>query len=92
MTRMIYCKKLDKEAQGLTYLPYPGELGQKIYQSISQEAWSLWLKHQTMLINEYRLSLIDPQAREFLALEMEKFLFGAGSEAPTGYVPPAENA
>ncbi len=91
MTRTVFCNKLHKEAPGLAFQPYPGELGAKIYGAISQEAWNLWLKHQTMLINEYRLSLIEPQAREFLAQEMEKFLFSNDSQAPAGYVPPASN-
>lgn len=75
MTEMVFCQKLNKEAQALPRAPYPGELGQRILENISQEAWSLWLGHQTMLINEYRLSLIDPKSREFLEKEMIKFLF-----------------
>jgi Fe-S cluster biosynthesis and repair protein YggX len=67
--------------------PIPGELGQKIYAQISKEAWQLWINHQTMLINENRLSTIDPKARTFLMQEMDKFLFGSGSEKPAGYVP-----
>lgn len=90
-TRTVHCTKLNKEAAGLTYLPYPGELGKRIYDSISQEAWQLWLRHQTMLINEYRLSLAEPEARAFLATEMEKFFFGEGSTTPSGYTPTAEN-
>lgn len=88
MTRLIDCVKLKKHIEGLARAPYPGELGEKIYDSISKEAWQMWLAHQTMLINEYRLSMLDPKAREFLALEMEKFLFGEGSEKPSGYVAP----
>jgi len=88
MSRMVNCKKLDKECPGLEFLPYPGELGQRIYDEISQQAWDLWLQHQTMLINEYRLSMMDPEARKFLAEEMEKFLFGGESEKPPGYVEP----
>ena len=88
MTRSIECSKLKKTAEGLDRPPYPGELGQRIYEHISKEAWQLWLIHQTMLINEYRLSLIDPKARTFLQQEMEKFLFSDGSAKPTGYVPP----
>jgi Fe-S cluster biosynthesis and repair protein YggX len=84
---MIYCKKLDKQAEGLDFPPYPGELGKKIHEHISKEAWGMWLNHQTMLINEYRLNMLDPQARDFLKKEMEKFLFGEGSEKPAGYVP-----
>ncbi len=82
------CAKLEKQAEGLNYPPYPGELGKKIYETISQEAWQQWLAHQTMLINEYRLSMLDPKAREFLVVEMEKFLFGKGSDKPAGFVPP----
>ena len=87
MTRLVFCKKLNKEAEGFERSPYPGELGQKIYEQISKEAWGLWVKHQTMLINEYRLSMMDPKARQFLAQEMESFLFGSGSSKPAGYVP-----
>jgi Fe-S cluster biosynthesis and repair protein YggX len=87
MTRLIYCVKQQKTAEGLTSPPLPSELGRRIFEEISQEAWQLWINHQTMLINEYRLSLIDPKAREFLLQEMEKFLFGDGSDKPSGYVP-----
>ncbi len=87
MTRTVNCAKLGKEAEGLERPTYPGELGQRIYEQISKEAWQLWLRHQTMLINEYRLSAVDPKAREFLAKEMEKFLFGEGSEKPEGFRP-----
>ncbi len=90
MTRIVNCAKLQKPAEGLAHPPYPGELGKKIYDNISAEAWQLWLAHQTMQINEYRLSMIDPKAREFLRGEMEKFLFGSGSDAPSGYIPPNE--
>jgi len=85
--RVVFCVKLKKEAEGFVDSPYPGTLGEKIYDSISKEAWLLWLNHQTMLINEYRLQLIDPKARTFLKEEMQKFLFGEGSEAPSGYIP-----
>ena len=87
MTRTVNCAKLGKEAEGLERPTYPGELGQRIYEHISKEAWQLWLRHQTMLINEYRLSAVDPKAREFLAKEMEKFLFGEGSDKPEGFTP-----
>ncbi len=75
MTEMIFCQKLNKESQALPRAPYPGELGQRILENISQEAWNQWLGQQTILINEYRLSLIDPKSREFLEKEMIKFLF-----------------
>ena len=86
MTRMVNCVKLGREAPGLTFQPYPGELGKRIFENVSQEAWQLWLRHQTMLINEYRLSAMDPKAQQFLAQEMEKFFFGEGSDLPEGYV------
>ena len=73
MARMVNCIKLGKEAEGLDMLTYPGELGQKIFDSISKEAWQSWVNHQTMLMNEYRLSPINPKDRKFLEEEMEKF-------------------
>jgi len=88
MTRMVQCVKLEKEAEGLEYLPYPGELGQKIYDNVSQEGWQMWVGHQTMLMNEYRLTPVDPKARKFLEEEMEKFFFGEGSEVPKEFVNP----
>ncbi len=88
MTRTVHCKKLDKELPGLERQPYPGELGKKVFDSISQQAWQDWLKQQTILINEYRLSMIDPKAQSFLKEEMEKFLFDGGGQMPEGYVPP----
>ena len=87
MTRTVNCIILKTEAEGLDYAPYPGDLGQRIYDNVSREAWQRWLAHQTMLINEYRLTPIEPEARQFLATEMEKFFFGGGSERPTEYVP-----
>jgi Fe-S cluster biosynthesis and repair protein YggX len=89
---MIHCVKLGKSAPGLERPPYPGVIGQKVFDEVSAEAWQLWLGHQTMLINEYRLSLIDPKSRSFLREEMEKFLFGSGSEKPAGFVPPTASA
>ena len=89
MARLIHCVKLDSEAEGLDRPPYPGELGQRIFENISKDAWQSWMQHQTMLINENRLSVIDPKAREFLEKEMEKFLFGDGSEIPEGFTPPS---
>ena len=90
MSRTVHCVKLDKEAEGLKVPPYPGELGQRIFANVSQEAWQMWLAHQTMLINEYRLTPIEPKARKFLEEEMEKFFFGEGSEKPREYVPQEE--
>ena len=89
MTRNVFCQYLKREAEGLPYAPWPGPLGQRIYAGISREAWALWLQRQTMLINEYRLNPLDPQARAMLAQEMEQFLFGDGAAAPPpGYQPP----
>ena len=90
MARTVHCVLLGKEAPGLDYLPYPGELGKRIYASVSKEAWAKWVQHQTMLINEYRLTPIEPKARKFLEAEMEKFFFGGGSQKPDEYVPPEE--
>ena len=88
MSRTVFCIYLQREAEGLDRPPYPGELGQRIHAGISKEAWAAWVRHQTMLLNEYRLSPIDPKARKFLVEEMEKFLFGGGASVPEGYVPP----
>ena len=90
MTRMVHCVKLGKEAEGLAAPTYPGELGQRIFENVSKQAWQQWLQHQTMLINEYRLTPVEPKARKFLVEEMEKFFFGDGSEKPKEYVPPSE--
>jgi len=88
VARTIFCEKLQRDAEGLDFAPYPGPLGKRIFEHVSKAAWRAWLAHQTMLINENRLSPLDPNARKFLEAEMEKFLFGAGSAAPAGYVPP----
>ena len=88
MSRKVHCVKLNKKADGLNAVTYPGELGKRIYEQVSQEAWQMWLSHQTMLINEYRLTPIEPKAREFLEEEMEKFFFGGGSEKPKDFVEP----
>jgi Fe-S cluster biosynthesis and repair protein YggX len=88
VARMVQCILLKRELPGFDRVPYPGELGRRIYESVSREAWAQWLGHQTMLINEYRLTPIEPKARKFLESEMEKFFFGAGSQAPEGYQPP----
>jgi Fe-S cluster biosynthesis and repair protein YggX len=85
---MVKCVLLGVEAEGLDYAPYPGELGQRIYEQVSKEAWQRWLKHQTMLMNEYRLTPIEPKARKFLVEEMEKFFFGGGSAKPKEFVDP----
>ena len=88
MSRQVHCIKLGKDAEGLDAPPYPGELGQRIFENVSKEAWQQWLRHQTILINEHRISLVDPKARKFLEQEMEKFFFGGGADKPEGYVAP----
>ena len=90
MARTVKCIKLGREAEGLDRPPYPGELGKRIYLNVSKEAWQQWLRQQTMLINEYRLTPIEPQARKFLEQQMELFFFGPGSAPPQGYVPPPQ--
>ncbi|HMI38125.1 MAG TPA: oxidative damage protection protein [Steroidobacteraceae bacterium] len=88
MTRTVHCVVLKSEAPGLDRVPYPGPLGQRIFEQVSREGWSRWVKHQVMLINENRLSPVEPKARRFLEGEMEKFFFGAGSERPPDFKPP----
>ena len=88
MTRMVQCIKLGRAAEGLERLPYPGELGKRIFEQVSKEAWAAWLKHQTMLVNEHRLNLAEASARKYLAQQMENYFFGAGADMPEGYVPP----
>lgn len=89
MARTIQCTYLKKEAEGLDFAPYPGDLGKRIYNEISKEAWAAWMKHQTMLVNENRLNLADARARQYLARQMERFFFGEGADQPQGYVPPS---
>lgn len=88
MPRIVHCVLLGRDAEGLDRPPYPGPLGQRIYEHVSREGWQRWLAHQTMLMNEYRLTPIEPKARQFLVAEMEKFFFGGGAEKPKEYVPP----
>ena len=88
MSRMVNCVKLKIEAEGLDRPTYPGDLGQRIFENVSKEAWQMWLQHQTMLMNEYRLSPIDPKARKFLEEQMEKFFFGDGATVPDEFVEP----
>ena len=89
MARMIQCAYLKREAEGLDFPVYPGELGKRIYDNISKEAFEAWKRHQTMLVNENRLNLADARARQYLARQMETFFFGGGAKQPAGYVPPA---
>ena len=89
MARMIQCIKLKKEAEGLDFPPYPGEMGKRLWAEVSKEAWTGWMKHQTMLVNENRLNLADQKARQYLARQLERYFFGDGeADAAQGYVPP----
>ncbi|MEQ1437992.1 oxidative damage protection protein [Fontimonas sp. SYSU GA230001] len=90
MSRTVHCIKLGIDAEGLDRPPLPGPLGQRIYEHVSRRAWQDWIAQQTRLINEYRLVLADAQARKFLSAEMERYFFGDGHTAETGYVPPAK--
>ena len=88
MSRMVQCVYLKREAEGLDFPPYPGDLGRRIFENVSKEAFEAWKRHQTMLVNENRLNLADLRARQYLARQMENFFFGPGAEQPAGYVPP----
>ncbi|MCA3252460.1 MAG: oxidative damage protection protein [Pseudomonadota bacterium] len=90
MARMVQCVYLEKESEGLVYPPYPGELGKRIYDQVSKEAFEMWKRHQTMLVNENRLNLADARARQYLARQMEQFFFGDGADKPAGFVPPSD--
>ena len=89
MSRMVNCIKLGKEAEGLDFQPYPGELGKRIFENVSKEGWQGWLNHQTMLINEYRLNPLDPKARKMIEEQMEQYFFGEGTDVPPDYSPPS---
>ena len=92
MSRLVKCIKLNKEADGLDFPPIPGELGKKIWENVSKEAWNQWIQHQTMLVNEYRLNLSDMKARNYLMDQMKSYFFGSGkADVASGYVPPSEN-
>lgn len=88
MSRQVFCEKEQRETEGLDYIPWPGPLGKRVFAGIGKSAWTQWIAHQTMLINENRLSPLDPKHRAVIEAEMEKFLFGEGAEKPPGYVAP----
>jgi Fe-S cluster biosynthesis and repair protein YggX len=90
MARMVNCIKLGREAEGLDFPPMPGELGKRIWENVSKEAWQQWIKLQTMLINENRLNLVDPRARAYLAEQVTKHFFGEGADSASGFVPPKQ--
>lgn len=87
MTRMVNCVKLNKEAEGLDRVTYPGDLGKRIFGNVSKEAWQMWIQHQTILMNEYRLTPVNPKDRKFLEEEMDKFFFGDGPSDVDNFVP-----
>lgn len=89
MSRMVQCIKLQREAEGLDFPPYPGDLGRKLYEQVSKEAWKGWLEHQKMLVNENRLNLSDQRARKYLEEQMQRHFFGEGADAAQGFVPKA---
>ena len=88
MARTVKCVKLGRDAEGLDFPPYPGEVGKRIYEQVSKEAWKQWLEQQKMLVNENRLNLADKKARDYLVQQMEKHFFGSGADTAQGYVPP----
>ncbi len=88
MPRMVNCVKLGREAEGMKWKPFEDEFGQKLFDSVSQEAWKMWLEHSKMLINEYRLDLMTPRAQQILREQCEQFFFGEGAKLPPDYVPP----
>lgn len=89
MSRLVQCVKLGREAEGMDFPPMPGEIGKRLYEQVSKEAWQGWLKHQTMLINENRLNLADSRARQYLLQQLQAYFFDGGAEMPAGYVPPS---
>jgi Fe-S cluster biosynthesis and repair protein YggX len=90
MSRTVFCKKYQQEMEGLDAPPFPGPKGQEIFDTVSRQAWADWQSHQTMLINEKHLSLVDPEARKYLQGEMDKFLSGEDYDQAEGYVAPSE--
>ncbi|PJK03928.1 oxidative damage protection protein [Lysobacteraceae bacterium NML71-0210] len=87
MSRTVFCQREQRQTEGLDFVPWPGEMGKRVFAHIGKAAWAAWLAHQTMLINENRLSPMNPEHRAFLEKEMDKFLFGDGAEKPAGYTP-----
>jgi len=87
MTRTVQCVKLNREAEGLAFAPWPGELGQRILDNVSKEAWQEWLRQQTILINEYKLNPLSPEHKKYLAAQMESWFFGDGIVLPDEWRP-----
>jgi Fe-S cluster biosynthesis and repair protein YggX len=91
MARMVQCVKLGRELPGLDRPPFPGDLGQRIYDQVSRQAWNMWPEQEILLINHYGLNLVDPQARQLLMEQMEQFFFGPGAQMPEGWTPPGQS-
>jgi Fe-S cluster biosynthesis and repair protein YggX len=91
MPRMVKCVKLGRELPGLDALPFPGRLGERIYDEVSQQAWNMWPAQSTLVINHYGLNLADPQAQKLLMQQMEEFFFGEGAQMPEGWAPQAQS-
>lgn len=89
MSRMVKCVKLGKEAEGMDFQTWPGELGKRVFENVSKEGWQMWMNHQTMLINEYRLNPLDPKSKKLIEEQMEQFFFDGGAETPADFVPPS---
>jgi Fe-S cluster biosynthesis and repair protein YggX len=89
MSRTVQCIKLQTEAEGLDFAPYPGPIGKRLYDEVSKQAWKDWLEHQKRLVNENRLNLADQKARKYLEEQMLRHFFGDGADQASGYVPPA---
>lgn len=90
MARTVFCSYEQRDTEGLDFVPWPGELGKRVFANVGKSAWAAWLAHQTMLINENRLNLMDARARKYLAEQMEKHFFEGGADQISGYVPPSE--
>jgi len=84
----VHCVKFGKDMPGLERVPWKGDLGKRVYENVSQEAWKLWIEHSKMLMNEYRLNPLDPQSQKIMEEQMEQFFFGEGAKLPAEYVPP----
>jgi Fe-S cluster biosynthesis and repair protein YggX len=87
-TRMVHCVKFDKDMPGLDRIPWRGELGKRVYENVSKDAWKLWIEHSKMIMNEYRLNPLDPNSQKIMEEQLEQFFFGEGAKLPEGYVAP----
>jgi Fe-S cluster biosynthesis and repair protein YggX len=86
--RIVHCVKFDKDLPGLDRVPWRGDIGKRVYENVSKEAWKLWIEHAKMVMNEYRLNPLDPNSQKIMEEQMEQFFFGAGAKLPEGFVAP----